>query len=219
MSSVPPPPRLLTFDFFGTVLDWRRGLAESLARRGYTLGDSFDRVIDRQGVLEQTAFDSYTAIVARSLVDILGVEAEAAAAIGREAGTWPLYDDSVAAFERLLPLVPCAALTNSDRAHGEDIQRALGRKLTHWVCAEEALVYKPNSAFWDIARVRTGVAFGPEWWHVSAYADYDLDVAAKLGLTTVFIQRPHARPGPATVQVNSLIALAELVESYARTVQ
>jgi hypothetical protein len=64
----------LTFDIFGTVLDWRRGLAEALSREGVALdGDAFDRVIDAQAALESGPFRSYAEIVARSLVEILGV--------------------------------------------------------------------------------------------------------------------------------------------------
>ena len=45
-----------------------------------------------------------------------------------------------------------------------------------------------------------------------AYADDDLDVARSLGLTTVFVERPHARRGPAERVVKDLVALAALVE-------
>jgi FMN phosphatase YigB (HAD superfamily) len=47
-------PRLLTFDVFGTVLDWRRGLSEAAARAGHPLAEGdFDRIVDRQGAIEQ----------------------------------------------------------------------------------------------------------------------------------------------------------------------
>jgi hypothetical protein len=44
---------------------------------------------------------------------------------------------------------------------------------------------------------RRGIEPGHRWWHVPAYADYDLAVANVLGLTTVFLRRTHSRPGPA----------------------
>lgn len=59
---------------------------------------------------------------------------------------------------------------------------------------------------------RRGVNPGPHWWHVSAYADYDLETAGRLGLTRVFVARPHARPGQADHQVPDLGQLAGLVE-------
>lgn len=207
------PPRLLTFDLFGTVVDWRRGLAEALAAAGHSLapGD-FDRVVDRQGALEQLPpFRSYREITALSLVEVVGLDPATADAIGAAVGTWPVFPDSAAALRRLMAVAPCAATTNSDRAHGEQVQDALGFRLSAWFCAEEVRCYKPDLRFWREVSARLGVEPGPAWWHVSAYADYDLGAAASLGLTTVFVERPHARPGPAAHRVEDLGELARLV--------
>ena len=104
-------------------------------------------------------------------------------------------------------------MTNSDRAHGAQVRAALGLELTAWICAEDVRCYKPSPRFWSEVSARLGVPFGPGWWHVSAYADYDLAVAASLGLTTVLVERPHSRPGPADHRVAELAGLASLVEA------
>ena len=59
--------------------------------------------------------------------------------------------------------------------------------------------YKPDVRIWEAlaARCHAAIAPGPAWWHVSAYADYDLATARTLGLTCVFVERPHARRGDA----------------------
>jgi len=203
-------PVLLTFDVFGTVLDWRRGLLDAARAAGATVdGDTFDRLVDRQGQLERGAYRTYAEIVAHSLEDVCGLAADRAAAIGAAAGSWPLYPDSREGLSALLRVAPCVAMTNSDRAHGEQIQRALGFRLSRWLCAQDVGVYKPSAEFWRAAGRAMGVEPGPGWWHVSAYADYDLGVASELGLTTVFVARPHARRGPADLEVADLIALAE----------
>ena len=206
-------PRLLTFDVFGTVLDWRQGLSLALAAAGRPLsGSEFDRVVDRQGELEQELpFRTYREITALSLVEVLGLDPAAADRVGASVGTWPLYPDSAAALRRLLAATPCAAMTNSDRAHGEGVRASLGFPLTAWICAEDVRCYKPAPRFWREVGRRLGVPPGPDWWHVSAYADYDGEVAASLGLTTVFVDRPHTRPGPATHRVADLAGLADLV--------
>jgi 2-haloacid dehalogenase len=197
---------LLTFDFFGTVLDWRRGLREALGGR---LDDAaFDRIVDRQGELEQERFRPYAEIVARSLVDELGIAKAEAERIGASAGTWPLFLDSAEALRRLRTAAPCAALTNSDPAHRLPIEAQLGFALDGWVCAGEVGKYKPDPQMWRAAAARMGVEPGPDWWHVSAYADYDLRTARSLGLTCVFVQRPHMRAGPADLVVRDLAELA-----------
>jgi 2-haloacid dehalogenase len=211
-------PRLITFDVFGTIVDWRRGLSDAAARAGHPLGPGdFDRIVDRQGALEREApFRTYREITRQSLEDVLGLDAASADEIGGAVGGWPPFAEAPGALRRLMAVAPCAAMTNSDRAHGEDAQRGLGLRLSAWVCAEEVRCYKPDPRFWTEVSRRLGVEPGPEWWHVSAYADYDLAVAASLGLTTVFVRRPHARSGPASRAVGDLGELADLVEGGAR---
>jgi len=102
-------------------------------------------------------------------------------------------------------------MTNSDRAHGEEIERQLGMRLNDWLRAEETRVYKPNPQFWHLMAHRRGVKPSRRWWHVAAYADYDLAVACELGLTTVFVHRSHSRLGAATYSVRGLDELVQLV--------
>jgi 2-haloalkanoic acid dehalogenase type II len=207
-------PKLLTFDIFGTVIDWRRGLRESLRRHGAALDDSeFDRVIDYQAELETGRYRSYTSIVASSLVHVLGIPPAAARSIGAEVGTWPLYPDARTALGRLMRIAPCVASTNSDQAHGRQMQRQLGFDLTDWICAEEIRSYKPDPAVWAHVASRRDARPGRHWYHVSAYADYDLETARRLGLTSVFVSRPHARVGPADLYVRDLQELARRLES------
>ena len=190
-------PDLVTFDVFGTILDWRTGLTADVARAGGPVLDDalFDAVIDAQARDEQAAFRPYAEITARSLVSVLGLDPAAARAIGEGAGRWPLYPEAAAALARLRAVVPCAATTNSDRAHRAQVEQQLGFGLTHWICAEEVGAYKPDPRIWHAAGERAGIRPGPAWWHVSAYADYDLATARALGLTCVYVARPHARAG------------------------
>jgi FMN phosphatase YigB (HAD superfamily) len=62
-------PLLLTFDIFGTVVDWRTALGER----------DFDRIVDVQGELEQQKFRPYTEIVAESVIRVRQLDAVSAA--------------------------------------------------------------------------------------------------------------------------------------------
>ena len=196
-------PSLLTFDIFGTVLDWRSGVGER----------DFDRIVDVQGELEQGRFRPYAEIVAESLVRVRRMDAVSAARMGAEAGTWPLFSDSREALRRMKKVARLAATTNSDRAHGEQVQAQLGFRLDAWICAEEVRAYKPDRRIWDEVARRLDRPFDRSWWHVSAYADYDLRTARELGLTCVFVRRPHSRERDADLAVPDLAALADAVEA------
>jgi len=196
-------PSLLTFDIFGTVLDWRSGVGER----------DFDRIVDLQGELEQGRFRPYAEIVAESLVRVRRMDAVSAARMGAEAGIWPLFPDSREALRRMQKLARLAATTNSDRAHGEQVQAQLGFRLDAWICAEEVRAYKPDRRIWEEVARRLARPFDRSWWHVSAYADYDLRTARELGLTCVFVERPHSRPGEADLTVPDLAGLADRLEA------
>jgi 2-haloacid dehalogenase len=207
-------PVLLTFDIFGTVIDWQTGLKADMQAAGRPLQPGeFEAVLAAQDHGEAGGFQPYRDITANSLVRVTGLEKTKADRIGQRIGRWPLFPEARDALRRLLRIVPCVAMTNSDRAHGEQAQDQLTFRLTDWLCAEEARVYKPDAAFWHAVRDRRGVPLGPQWWHVSAYADYDLRTAAGLGLTTVFVARPHSRRGPANHEVGDLAGLADLIEA------
>lgn len=205
-------PTLFTFDVFGTLIDWRSGLLRDVAKLGRQAEEvDFDRLIDLQADLEQERFRSYREITTLSLVALCGLDRKAADEIGAQVGFWPLYPDVSEGLARLQSLASCCAMTNSDRSHGEQAQEQLGFRLSHWIPAEEVGVYKPNPQFWHAVAERLGRPFGKDWWHVSAYADYDLEVATNLGLTTVFVDRPHARAGSADLEVRNLIELSQVV--------
>jgi 2-haloalkanoic acid dehalogenase type II len=203
-------PKLLTFDVFGTILDWRRGLRDAIARAGRALrDDEFERIVDAQGALESGAYRTYADIVAQSLVDVVGLDAARAREIGARAGEWPVYADSADALGRLRKLAPCVAMTNSDLSHRAAIEAQLGFALDGWVCAETARAYKPSIRVWEVAAEASGTSMDRSWWHVSAYGDYDLETARAARLTCVFVRRPHARPGPADLVVDDLAGLAD----------
>lgn len=211
-------PALFTFDFFGTVLDWTRGLREALeAAERPASAEVVERIIDWQGAAEQRApFRPYRDIAAASLVEVGGLSPAQADQVAAGLGRWPPFPDSAEGLRRLLRVAPCVAMTNSDRAHRAQVEAGLGLRLPAWFCAEELRLYKPAVGFWREVSVRLGVPFGPAWWHVSAYGDYDLATARALGLTCVFVERPHRRPGPHHLAVPDLRALADRVRAEPR---
>ncbi len=216
----PTTPVQLTFDIFGTVVDWRRGLTQALAAIDVTLpwslddSKGFDAVIDAQGRIEQAQPGRpYRSIVAASLVEALALDAVQADAVAATVGDWPPFPEASLALARLARIAPLVALTNSDVDQGERVRARLGVPWAHWLCAGETGLYKPDPRVWEACAVRTGIDHGRSWWHVSAYADYDIAAATRRGLTTVLVTRPHHRPAAADVTVADLAALATLLES------
>jgi len=142
---------------------------------------------------------------------VLRMPKKIARTIAEEAGAWPLFPDAADGLRALMRIAPCVAMTNSDQGHGKQVQDQLGFRLNGWICAEDVRCYKPAPEFWTAVSSRRGVPFGRSWWHVSAYADYDMQTASRLGLTTVFIERNHNVWGPSTMTAPDLRALATML--------
>lgn len=207
-------PSLFTIDVFGTVVDWRAGLTEAARDAGVELDErAFEDVIAYQARVECGPYRTYSEILAESLVRVARMGREGAQRVAAHAGRWPLFPDAADGLRTLMRLAPCVAMTNSDQCHGADVQKQLGFRLNAWICAEDVRCYKPAPEFWRAVSSRRSVPFGPGWWHVSAYADYDMETASKLGLTTVFVERPHCVWGPSTWSAPDLRAVAALVRS------
>jgi len=205
-------PTLFTFDIFGTVIDWLGGMQGSLRSVGRGLAvEEFERVIDFQSALEQGVFRNYCEIASESLVEVLAIDAQKASEIAAQMGRWPLFPDAAIGLRQLIQRAACVAMTNSDRVHGAQVQDQLGFQLSHWVCAEELRCYKPSAEFWRGTASRLGRPLDKSWCHVSAYGDYDLNVARQLGLTTAFISRAHCRPAPSDLNASDLMSLSRLL--------
>jgi 2-haloacid dehalogenase len=202
-------PKIVSFDIFGTVVDWRKGMLQALWRKGIPLDDTlWEKILKAQERLETGHFRTYREITALSLEEVARFTPAKAVEIAAELGHWPLFPDSADALRRLLKNFRCVATTNSDRNNRPEVEAQIGEKMSAWVCAEDLRVYKPSDAFWQKTSERLEVPLGPNWWHVSAYTDYDLEPARRLGLTTVFVNRPHSRPGPSDHRVADLAELA-----------
>ena len=124
------PPALVTIDIFGSVIDWREGLRADLAALGIPLDDRlFEEILaDQERAEKSLVFQKYAEITAWSLARRLGVPPPEALAIGRRVGTWPLFPDAREALRAMLLKVPCVAMTNSDKAHGKQVEGDRGKQ-------------------------------------------------------------------------------------------
>jgi hypothetical protein len=95
-------PSLITFDVFGTIVDWRIGMQADLAAAGHSCSNAvFDHIIAAQATTESGSFRTYREITAASLVQVAGLGPAVADRIGHHLGRWPLFPDSRDALRRL----------------------------------------------------------------------------------------------------------------------
>lgn len=199
----------LSFDCYGTLIDWEAGIAAVLRpwaqANGLELTDEelLTAYADHEARAEEEhPTDRYPQILARAMRDLgaqLGVPVSDAQA-QRLAGSvpdWPAFADSTDALARLAEHYRLIILSNVDRVSFAGSNRRLGVIFTSILTAEDIGSYKPSPRNFDalLAEVdRLGVG-RDGLLHVAQSLFHDHVPAKAAGLPTVWINRRHANPG------------------------
>lgn len=196
---------VLTFDCYGTLIDWEAGivtgLRDVLTPRGVTVSaeDLLARYARHEAAVEAGPYAPYREVLARSLRGVcadLGVEptSAAAAAFGGSVGGWPAFPDSRGALARLARHFRLAVITNCDDDLFAESNRKLGVTFDWVITAQQVGSYKPNERNFEVAFERIGVP-RERILHVAQSLFHDHVPAKRLGMATAWIDRRLGRPG------------------------
>ena len=213
----------LSFDCFGTLIDWETGIRTTLTTWADKNQLQLDEVISRFGAIESKVQQEkpsrpYPEVLAEVLRRMGNTTEEEAERFGESVGDWPPFSDSVAVLEKLKRRYRLAILSNVDRASFARSNALLGVDFDLIITAEDVGSYKPDLR--NFKALFEGLALNDRsrLLHVAQSLYHDHEPALALGLQTAWIHRPSsgASPPPATaVQPTwtfpSLVALAEAI--------
>ena len=191
----------LTFDCYGTLIDWETGLLAALAPHidGADEQDVLERFARHEARLEAGPYLPYKEVLAgclRALGEELGftpTDAQAQA-FGRSVEDWPAFEDSAEALAQLKRRFKLAVITNCDDDLFAASNRRLGVEFDWVITAEQARGYKPRTENFEFAFERIDVP-RERILHVAQSLFHDHVPAKALGMTTVWIDRRHGRSG------------------------
>ncbi len=195
----------LTFDCYGTLIDWETGILNALRplleRHGQTLGD--DEILELFGELEATAeagtykpYREILATVAARFGERLGFEtsAEERAGFGASVGDWPAFPDSVEGLRRLKRHYKLVILSNVDDDLFAGSARRLDVPFDAVITAQQVGSYKPDPNNFRALLERLDTP-KEQILHVAQSLFHDIAPANAIGLTTVWVNRRHGRSG------------------------
>jgi 2-haloacid dehalogenase len=195
---------VLTFDCYGTLIDWETGLLTAVRAQ---LGDAVagagdDELLEAYAEIEHAAqvpYQPYRAVLAQSLAELgrrYGTEPDAAqcAAFGGSVPDWPAFPDSSEALARLQTRYRLLPITNCDDDLFAGSAARLGITFDDVVTAQQAGAYKPDERPFRLALERAGVP-QERVLHVAQSLWHDHVTAQRLGLTSVWINRRAGRSG------------------------
>ena len=199
----------LTFDCYGTLIDWESGIAAGLK----PLTDRLETPLSRDAVLEtharyesaqqaQTPAKRYSELLAcvyRRIAEEwrLPVSWEECAAYGASVKDWPPFPDSAEALAYLKQHYRLVILSNVDHASFAASNAKLGVSFDAIYTAEDIGAYKPsneNFAYMLDNLAQTGIGRA-EILHTAESLFHDHTPANRHGLATCWIHRRHAQEG------------------------
>jgi 2-haloacid dehalogenase len=195
----------LTFDCYGTLIDWETGILNALrpvlAAHGVERSDEelLEAYARHEAALEAGPYLHYRDVLAQSLRG-LGDEFgftpsdEELRTFSGSVGDWPAFDDSPDALRRLHERFRLGVITNCDDDLFAASNRRLGVDFDWVVTAEQAQSYKPALRGFQLAFERIDVP-RERILHVAQSLFHDHTPAKAIGMTTVWVNRRAGREG------------------------
>ncbi len=226
--------KAISFDCYGTLIDWESGIAGELSAWALRRGARLERASllvafseaepQVQSAQPRMAYPQVLAEVARRIgrrFELPVTDADAAS-FAASIARWPAFADTRAALSRLRERYRLAVLSNVDRQSFSATQKALGIEFDLVCTAGEIGSYKPNPRNFRFLLARLsdlGIA-KEELLHAAQSLFHDVQPARAQGIRTAWVDRyggagtgaARAPEGEALPDI-TVSSLAELVRT------
>jgi len=208
MRAMQRPFDYITFDCYGTLIDWESGIREAFRVAAAEDGVSLDEAAVWRAYamiepeVEQEMYRSYRDVLSETaarVAHLLGwpIQRQRAIFLAESLPSWRPFADTNAALQRLQKAgYQLGILSNVD----DDLLAATRRHFTVEfrliVTAQQVHSYKPAPGHFITARERTG---GAPWLHAAQSNYHDIIPTNTLGISNAWINRKHERPLPGGV--------------------
>lgn len=217
--------RAISFDCFGTLIDWQTGILRALRPHAAGLSDRdlLRRFAEAERRAEQPPYRTYKAVLEQAAGEL--APAADRGVLWRSLSEWPAFADTAPALKRLQARFRIAIASNVDDDLWSATQPKLGITPDAVVTAEQVRSYKPDRAHFDELCARLAL----EPWqilHAGESLYHDVEPATQLGFPTVWVRRVRDGPsasGPAVTGaqagavVGSMWELADLIAKSAKS--
>lgn len=212
--------RWVTFDCYGTLIDWDGGVRSALAglwpdREADALLAAYHQVEPR---VQARSAIPYREVMARCVRDLarergLPLPSSAQSALADSLPSWSPFPEVPAALEELRDRGwRLAILSNTDPDLLAASLQRIGVPADLTVTAREAGSYKPAPGHWRVFRDRAGPD-PARHVHVAASPFHDLAPCAELGITAVWINRLGERSDlPRASELPDLAGLPDVLD-------
>jgi 2-haloacid dehalogenase len=203
---------ILTFDCYGTLINWEDGILRCLhtllAEHGKGTGTDDATILklygDFEAIAEMGEFRSYRQVL-KSVVTHFGEEFgfvptnRQAESLAESLKSWKPWPDTVDALKKLNKRFRLAIISNVDNDLFAATRPQLEVEFSQVITAQQAQAYKPSLKIFNLALSRVPTP-ADRILHVGQSIYHDVLPAHSLGIATVWVNRPSARGGVGAVK-------------------
>lgn len=215
----------LTFDCYGTLIDWETGLRRALSELFGAAGaarqaELFDAYLEEEMKVQQEPYRTYREVLALAAERVaarfgIALTAGRSGAVAERVPAWQPFADTNEALTRLKAHYWLGVLSNIDRDLFAATQQHFPIAFDFVITAEDVRSYKPGHAHFDTLLARH--AKREEVLHVAQSVYHDGVPARELGIRFAWINRRGERNTTSATPVAEFANLAALTDALCAT--
>jgi len=199
---------VITFDCYGTLIDWKSGIRAAFAAAGLDGDASLSMYHETEPIVEREKYRSYREVL-RETASRIAPKIKTNF-LADSLPSWRPFHDTNPALERLRRGgIRLGILSNVDDDLIAETRKHFTVDFDLVITAQQVRSYKPAHAHFLTARQRLGDA---KWLHAAQSNFHDIAPANQLGIPNAWINR-HAEKGIVrpTYEFRDLTALADAI--------
>ena len=223
--ALPSKVNWVTFDVYGTLIDWEKGVADAFEREARRDGFTIDReeVIghfhDISREIEGGSYELYAEVLRRTAVEIakrIGwpLEPSRSGFLPDSVQRWAPFKETNAQLRKFVSGFETGLISNIDDKLLGQTRRHIPHDFDLVVTAQQVRSYKPDPAHFTECARRIGGKKG--WVHIGASHYHDVEPCVKLKAPVIWVDRkkegwPQGQKGKPTEIVRDLRSAVKLL--------
>ena len=206
---------VISFDCYGTLIDWESGILEALSsfRSDYGVRATDDQILEQyaalEAVMESGEYLPYKDIlrgVMRGFTRRVSVPEERfdVDVIVKSLPNWRPFPDTVESLRRMKKHCRLAIISNTDDDLFAQTAKALEVPFDFVITAEQVGAYKPSTRNFTRALEVFGIE-KDNWLHAAQSRFHDVAPARSLGIATVWVNRRAGKKGEGATALSNAI--------------
>src|SRR5687767_7102115 len=196
--ALPKDVQFVTFDCYGTLIDWETGVYDAFQKEADRDGFTIDRdllvprFIEVQREIQRGSYELYAEVLRRTAVRVAGelgweLDPSRSSFLPNSVPRWPPFRETNAQLERFARKYELGILSNIDDKLLGATRRHLRTDFDLVVTAQQVRSYKPDPAHFRECARRIGGKKG--WVHIASGYETDIEPCVKARVPVIWVNR------------------------------